>query len=72
MPLRVFCGVPLAEAAEVVGLATSTVDVYPPYTRAWLHVEFAARGLPRPGPDPRPFKKNLGPLLGVLRPDLAL
>jgi RNA polymerase sigma factor (TIGR02999 family) len=46
--LRVFAGLTLAEAAEILGLSTSTADRYWAYARAWLRVEIA--GGDRPGP----------------------
>jgi RNA polymerase sigma factor (TIGR02999 family) len=39
--LRVFAGLTLAEAAEILGLSTSTADRYWAYSRAWLRVEIA-------------------------------
>jgi len=50
--LRVFAGLTLAEAAEILGLSTSTADRYWAYARAWLRVEIAGRDAPGPGPDP--------------------
>jgi RNA polymerase sigma factor (TIGR02999 family) len=41
--LRVFGGLTLAQAAEVLGLSTSTADRYWAYARAWLRVEIAGR-----------------------------
>jgi RNA polymerase sigma factor (TIGR02999 family) len=49
--LRVFAGLTLAEAAEILGLSTSTGDRYWAYARAWLRVEIAGRDEPGPGPD---------------------
>ena len=48
--LRVFAGLKLAEAAEVLGLSTSTADRYWAYARAWLRVEIAGRN--PAGPEP--------------------
>jgi RNA polymerase sigma factor (TIGR02999 family) len=48
--LRVFAGLTLAEAAEVLGLSTSTADRYWAYARAWLRVEIAGRDAAGPGP----------------------
>jgi RNA polymerase sigma factor (TIGR02999 family) len=48
--LRVFAGLTLAEAAEILGLSTSTADRYWAYARAWLRVEIAGRD--GPGPEP--------------------
>jgi RNA polymerase sigma factor (TIGR02999 family) len=45
--LRVFAGLTLAEAAEILGLSTSTADRYWAYARAWLRVEIT--GCERPG-----------------------
>ena len=39
--LRVFAGLTNAEAAEILGLSTSTADRYWAYARAWLRVEIA-------------------------------
>ena len=39
--LRVFAGLTLAEAAEILGLSKSTADRYWAYARAWLRVEIA-------------------------------
>ena len=50
--LRVFAGLTLAEAAEILGLSTSTADRYWAYARAWLRVEIAGRDEPRLGPNP--------------------
>jgi RNA polymerase sigma factor (TIGR02999 family) len=50
--LRVFAGLTLSEAAEVLGLSTSTADRYWAYARAWLRVEIAGRDAPGPGPAP--------------------
>ena len=41
--LRVFAGVTLAEAAEILGLSSATADRYWAYARAWLRVEMAGR-----------------------------
>jgi RNA polymerase sigma factor (TIGR02999 family) len=37
--LRVFAGLTLAQAAEILGLSNSTADRYWAYARAWLRVE---------------------------------
>jgi RNA polymerase sigma factor (TIGR02999 family) len=50
--LRVFAGLTLAEAAEVLGLSGSTADRYWAYARAWLRVEIAGRDATGPGPSP--------------------
>ncbi len=50
--LRVFAGLTLAEAAEILGLSTSTADRYWAYARAWLRVEIAGRDAAGPGPAP--------------------
>ena len=47
--LRVFAGLTLAEAAEILGLSTSTADRYWAYARAWLRVEIAGRDASEPG-----------------------
>ncbi len=49
--LRVFAGLTLAEAAEVLGLSTSTADRYWAYSRAWLRVEIAGRDSSGPEQD---------------------
>jgi RNA polymerase sigma factor (TIGR02999 family) len=41
--LRVFAGLTIAQAAEVLGLSISTTDRYWAYARAWLRVEIAGR-----------------------------
>jgi RNA polymerase sigma factor (TIGR02999 family) len=41
--LRVFAGLTLAQAAEVLGLSPSTADRYWAYARAWLRVEIGGR-----------------------------
>jgi RNA polymerase sigma factor (TIGR02999 family) len=46
--LRVFAGVTLAEAGEILGLSTSTADRYWAYARAWLRVEIAGRDSSQP------------------------
>jgi RNA polymerase sigma factor (TIGR02999 family) len=50
--LRVFAGLTLAEAAEILGLSTATADRYWAYARAWLRVEIAGRDATGPGPVP--------------------
>ncbi len=44
--LRVFAGLTLAQAGEILGLSTSTADRYWAYARAWLRVEIAGSDLP--------------------------
>ena len=39
--LRIFAGMTLAQAAEVLGISSSTADRYWAYARAWLRVEIA-------------------------------
>jgi RNA polymerase sigma factor (TIGR02999 family) len=41
--LRVFGGLTLAQAAEILGLSTATADRYWAYARAWLRVVIAGR-----------------------------
>jgi RNA polymerase sigma factor (TIGR02999 family) len=41
--LRIFGGMTLAQAAEILGLSTSTADRYWAYAKAWLRVEIAGR-----------------------------
>jgi RNA polymerase sigma factor (TIGR02999 family) len=41
--LRVFAGLTIGQAAEVLGLSISTTDRYWAYARAWLRVEIAGR-----------------------------
>ncbi len=50
--LRVFAGLTLAQAAEILGLSTSTADRYWAYARAWLRVEIAGRDQPGAERDP--------------------
>jgi RNA polymerase sigma factor (TIGR02999 family) len=50
--LRVFAGLTLAQAAEILGLSTSTADRYWAYARAWLRVEIAGSDATGPGPGP--------------------
>jgi RNA polymerase sigma factor (TIGR02999 family) len=50
--LRIFAGVTLAEAAEILGLSASTADRYWAYARAWLRVEMAGCGAAGPAPGP--------------------
>jgi RNA polymerase sigma factor (TIGR02999 family) len=56
--LRVFAGLTLAQAAEILGLSTSTADRYWAYARAWLRVEIAGRDSKRPDQDRPPLEKN--------------
>jgi RNA polymerase sigma factor (TIGR02999 family) len=56
--LRVFAGLTLAQAAEILGLSTSTADRYWAYARAWLRVEIAGRDSARPEQDRPPLEKN--------------
>jgi RNA polymerase sigma factor (TIGR02999 family) len=44
--LRVFAGLTVVEAAEVLSLSTTTADRYWAYARAWLRVEIAGHGSP--------------------------
>jgi RNA polymerase sigma factor (TIGR02999 family) len=44
--LRVFAGLTVAQAAEVIGLSTTTTDRYWAYARAWLRIEIAGRDAP--------------------------
>jgi RNA polymerase sigma factor (TIGR02999 family) len=41
--LRVFAGLTLKQAAEILGISSATADRYWAYARAWLRVEIAAR-----------------------------
>jgi RNA polymerase sigma factor (TIGR02999 family) len=50
--LRVFAGLTLAEAAEILGMSTSTADRYWAYARAWLRVEIAGGETAGPVPSP--------------------
>ena len=50
--LRVFAGLTLSEAVEILGLSTSTADRHWVYARAWLRVEIAGCDAPGPGPNP--------------------
>jgi RNA polymerase sigma factor (TIGR02999 family) len=56
--LRVFAGLTLAQAAEILGLSTSTADRYWAYARAWLRVEIAGRDSVPPEQDRPPLEKN--------------
>jgi RNA polymerase sigma factor (TIGR02999 family) len=42
--LRYFAGLTISEAAEVLGISTSTADRYWTYARAWLYREVAPEG----------------------------
>ncbi|MCI0358500.1 MAG: ECF-type sigma factor [Planctomycetaceae bacterium] len=42
--LRFFAGLPLAEAAEMLGVSPRTADRLWAYARAWLHQEIAGQG----------------------------
>ena len=44
--LRVFAGLTVVQAAEILGLSKSTADRYWAYARAWLRVEIAGRDAP--------------------------
>ncbi len=44
--LRVFAGLTLVQAGEILGLSASTADRYWAYARAWLRVEIAGSDLP--------------------------
>jgi RNA polymerase sigma factor (TIGR02999 family) len=46
--LRVFAGLTVVQAAEVLGLSTTTVDRYWAFARAWLRVEIAGRDATSP------------------------
>jgi RNA polymerase sigma factor (TIGR02999 family) len=46
--LRVFAGLTLAEAAEILGLSASTADRYWAYARAWHRVEIADQTFSEP------------------------
>jgi RNA polymerase sigma factor (TIGR02999 family) len=50
--LRVFAGLTVAQAAEVLGLSISTTDRYWAYARAWLRVEIAGRDATGSGQNP--------------------
>jgi DNA-directed RNA polymerase specialized sigma24 family protein len=41
--LRVFAGLTVIQAAEILGLSTTTADRYWAFARAWLRVEIAGR-----------------------------
>ena len=56
--LRVFAGLTLAQAAEILGLSTSTADRYWAYARAWLRVEIAGRDRPGRSAIHRHSEKN--------------
>ena len=56
--LHIFAGLTLAQAAEILGLSTSTADRYWAYARAWLRVEIAGRDAQCPGQDGPPLGKN--------------
>jgi RNA polymerase sigma factor (TIGR02999 family) len=56
--LHIFAGLTLAQAAEILGLSSSTADRYWAYARAWLRVEIADRDSARPEQDRPPFGKN--------------
>jgi RNA polymerase sigma factor (TIGR02999 family) len=56
--LHVFAGLTLAQAAEILGLSTSTADRYWAYARAWLRVEIAGRDPACPEQDRPPLGKN--------------
>ena len=40
--LRYYCGLTIPQAAEALGISTSTADRYWAYGRAWLHAELQA------------------------------
>jgi RNA polymerase sigma factor (TIGR02999 family) len=42
--LRYFAGLTIPQAAEVLGIATTTADRYWAYARAWLHAELSKGG----------------------------
>jgi RNA polymerase sigma factor (TIGR02999 family) len=56
--LRIFAGLTLAQAAEILGLSTSTADRYWAYARAWLRVEIAGRDSAHPEQDRPPLEKK--------------
>jgi RNA polymerase sigma factor (TIGR02999 family) len=47
--LRVFAGLTVPQAAEVLGLSTTTADRYWAFARAWLRVEIAGHDSPASG-----------------------
>ena len=47
--LRFFAGLTIPEAAEVLGISTSTADRHWAYARAWLHAELKRGDQPREG-----------------------
>ena len=58
--LRVFVGLTLAEAVEILGLSKSTADRDWAYARAWLRVQIAGPDVT--GSEPRSsLKKNARP-----------
>jgi RNA polymerase sigma factor (TIGR02999 family) len=44
--LRVFAGLTVVQAAEILGLSTTTADRYWAFARAWLRIEIAGREPP--------------------------
>ena len=46
--LRVFAGLTVVQAAEILGLSTTTADRYWAFARAWLRVEIAGHDAPAP------------------------
>ncbi len=50
--LRVFGGLTMAQAAEILGISTATADRCWAYARAWLRVEIAGRDSPAGGHRP--------------------
>jgi RNA polymerase sigma factor (TIGR02999 family) len=44
--LRIFAGLTNAQAAEILGISTTTADRYWAYARAWLRVAIAGRDAP--------------------------
>jgi DNA-directed RNA polymerase specialized sigma24 family protein len=42
--LRYFAGLPIPEAAEILGVSPRTADRLWSYARAWLHQEIQGRG----------------------------
>ena len=46
--LRVFAGLTVVQAAEILGLSTTTADRYWAFARAWLRVEIAGNDEPDP------------------------
>jgi RNA polymerase sigma factor (TIGR02999 family) len=47
--LRYFAGLTIPQAAQALGISTTTADRYWAYARAWLHAELKKDGTDRPG-----------------------